>query len=242
MALGLATAIGIGAPLLGGIGEMIGGWLGNDKYNDYAQQAQQGIQSAVSQGQNYLQPYSGAGSDSMSEYMARAKAGPGEFFESPEYLEQKRQVTDATTNEFAANRTLQSGNYLNAFQDRLSNVARLGYQNFLGNYYNSLKPFQWGAQQGQQAATNQANIGMQGALGVAGSLQGQGNAGQQMYQNMGSSFNTMLGGAGNNYLAAPMYDASTDYLKSMTRNNNASTLNSQPSQTNFGYMPGLYNG
>jgi len=220
MALGLSTAIGIGAPLLGGIGEMIGGWLGNDSANDSYQQAQQGIQQAVGQGQNYLQPYAGMGERMAGEYESRAMAGPGEFYESPEYLEQQRQVMDATTREHAANRTLQSGNYLNSFQDRLSNVARLGYQNFLGNYYKSLEPMKWGAQQGQQAATNQASIGMQGAMGGANILAKQGQSNQQMYQNMGSAFNQGVGNIGSNILAAPMYDASINYLNSMSNNNN----------------------
>jgi hypothetical protein len=108
-------------------------------------------------------PWREAGQNALQTLQQKIAAGPGDYKKSPGYDFRMGEGTKAINNSAAARGGAQSGAASKALTRFGQDYATGDYQNFLGNYYQSLAPLQSLAGQGMTtanaSASNANNVG-----------------------------------------------------------------------------------
>jgi hypothetical protein len=121
-------------------------------------------------------PWLEAGSEAVNTLSQKVKAGPGEYQKSPYYNFLMEQGTTALERGAAAKGKQFSGAQGKALTGFGQNLASTDYNNWLSQWYDSLKPYQVMAGMGQTSANNLGVQGSQTAQGVGNSQIQAGNA------------------------------------------------------------------
>ena len=162
-----------------------------------------------------LKPYAATGEDLLGEYARRAKAGPGEFKESPGYQFTLGEGLGAIERSAAARGKQLSGQTMKGLVDYAEGRASTEYDSFLNRYYASLGPFQYGAELGEKAAGTVAGAAQNVGGNVANIMTG--TTGNITAQQLGTAENVgnlqmSAAGAGASAVQAAQQARTSGYL------------------------------
>ena len=177
-------------PALGAVGAVAGGVssiLGGNARSKAFNQAMTTISNMYEQNKNMLAPYRQAGETAVNQLSQKVTAGPGDFYQSPDYNFRLQEGQKALDRRASAAGIFNTGGQEKANMQYNQNYATTAYQQFLNNYYQSLAPLQNLTATGLNAATTTGNWGQQAANSIAGAQIGKGNARASMFGDIGSS-------------------------------------------------------
>jgi hypothetical protein len=157
-----------------------------------------------------LTPWREAGTKALNTLSGMVEAGPGEFTESPGYQFRLDEGSKMIERAAASKGSVLSGATLKGLERFTQDYASNEYNNFLAQYYDSLKPFENLSNTGQNAAAqigsfgadsvnSQTGIAMDNALYQGSAIQNQGAYKAQGVAGAANSYSVK--GAVNNVLS-----------------------------------------
>jgi hypothetical protein len=141
-------------------------------------------------------PWRAAGGQALGQLQGKIAAGPGQYTQSPGYLYNMGQGTQASNQAAASQGLLLSGQQQRALNQYGQQYASGDYQNFLNRYYQSLTPYQSLAGLGQTAVGATTGLAGQTGQGLANTALTAGQAQASSYLTQSALGGNMLNNAG----------------------------------------------